>query len=176
MGTETENTAETTVAEPIALEPAVAVTPEEGAPTKAIVIVGSGVLPKGGKQLVIVSEARTPDADGAPQWKKDGYPEGADIYFRTDVATNFPTSAPEVITLGVDIQQFSFQGFTRALGYVCVGPAHPAYAAANIAYQRGATDIKIVGLSDSEKEHLKKFFDVLPTDPVAPAQVKVSFA
>lgn len=176
MGTETETPAETIAAEPIALEPGIVVIPEDGAPTKAVIIVGSAVLPKTGKQLVIVAEARTPDSDGVPQWKRDGYPEGADVYFRTETGTVFPASAPEVITLGIDIQQFSFQGFTRALGYVCVGPAHPAYAAANIAYQRGATDIKIVGLSDSEKEHLKKFFDVLPTDPVAPAQVKVSFA
>lgn len=174
MGTETE-TKTPAADESAALDPGVVAT-DVGAPKKALIVVGSAVLPKTGKQLVIVAEARTPDADGVPQHKTSGYPEGADIYFRTDAETGFPTSAAEVITLGVDVQQIGFQGFSPVEGYVCVGPAHPAYAAANIAYQRGATDLKIVGLADSEKQHLKAFFDALPTDPIAPAQVKVSFA
>lgn len=140
---------------------------------KAVVVIGAVKnLPKA--DIVIVAESRTPDADGVPQLVTSGYPSGADLYYRTEEAVKFPAKA-KIVTLGIDALQDGFWGFTPKWGDVCVGPAHPAFAAANLAYQMGATEIEIVGLVDAEKERLKPYFDDLPTNAVAPAQVAVSF-
>lgn len=137
---------------------------------RAVVVAGGSTLPKA--DLVIVVEARTVEA-GEVVVKKDGYPKGADIYLRYEASTKFPAGKAEVFTMGLDLQQLNFGGFTRQEGYVNVGPAHPAFAAANLAYQRGATDIEIVGLSDAEKARLQPYLDALPHDAAAPAQVTV---
>lgn len=152
-----------------------AVQPEAVALTKALVVVGNHKIPKDGKTFVVVVEERKPAADGEERVVKlDGYPSNADLYYRTDPAVTFPGNAKEVLTLGVDVFQGGLWGFSKRAPFVHVGPAHPAFAGANLAFQRGATEISIVGLTDSEKEHLKTFFDALPADTFAPAQVTVS--
>lgn len=144
---------------------------------KAVIVAGGSVVPKA--DISIVVEARTygkPDADGAISIsvKLDKYPSGADTYLRYDPAVTFPTDAPEILTMGENIQQNNFWGFTMQPGHLNVGPAHPAYAGANLAAQRGAIDIEIIGLTDAEKEKLRPFFDELSTNAVEPAQVTVS--
>lgn len=147
-------------------------------PAKKAVIVAAGMnIPSAA--LTIVVEARKYSGDGTEESpitvdvKKTGYPAGADYYLRYDEDVNFPKDA-KVITMGVDVQQLNFSGFTRLPGQLNVGPAHPAYAAANLAYQLGATTIEIVGLTDAEKEKLQPYIDGLPTHAVEPAQVAVS--
>lgn len=153
---------------------------------RAIVVVGPGPIPAG-YALVLVAEARSyvepvfaeQDGEqvlvspGSSAAVTDGYPAGAALYFRTDPSVGFPEGA-NVKTLGVNVLQNRYDGFTPREGHVNVGPCHPAYAAANLAWQLGATAIDIQGLTDGEKERLKPWFDRLPTHAVEPAQVAVS--
>lgn len=150
--------------------------------TKAVVIVGNHRFPSDRSDtLVIVTEERkiTMSDDGEAvkdvQLKTSGYPSGADLYYRTDAAVEFPHNA-QVLTLGVDVQQGMLWGFSPDVAWVHVGPASPAYAAANLAWQRGATEIEIIGLDDREKAQLQAFIDRLPTDTVAPSSAKVTLA
>lgn len=145
---------------------------------RAVVVVAGMTVPDA--DLKIVTEARSysggDDTPLAIKVKQSGYPTGADTYLRYDPEVAFPRSAPEVLTMGVDLAQGGFAGFARQDGVVNVGPAHPAYAAANLAFQRGATEIEIVGLTDAEKEKLRPYFDGLATHAAEPAQVAVSFS
>lgn len=159
------------------------VAPEPEQKKKAVVVVGS-VSPIPSADIVIVVEAATfkrpegaeKDAPATERHvKKTGYPTGADTYLRYDTEVKFPADAAEVLTMGVDLSQLNFRGFTRQLGMINVGPASPAYAGANLAYQRGATDIRIVGLTDDEVARLKPYVDELPYLTADAAEVSVSF-
>lgn len=155
------------------------VVPEPTVRQKAVVVAGGTNLPDAPIQIVVEGRKFTVDDDGkitGAETKKSHYPTGAQTYLRYDPEVTFPKDAAEVLTMGVDVFQHNFAGFTRQRGHLNVGPAHPAYAAANLAYQRGATDIEIVGLSDHEKERLQPYFDRLATDPAEPAQVTVTFS
>lgn len=159
------------------LAPSAAVSPPVEGYKKAVVVAGGSSIPDADLKVVVESRKYSGGVDDVPltsEPKKSHYPAGADLYIRYDTEVQFPKDAPEILTVGVDVQQHNFWGFTRQLGSVNVGPAHAAYVGANLAYQRGATHIDIVGLTDGEKERLKPFFDRLPTDPVEPAQVVVS--
>lgn len=146
----------------------------EPAITKALIVVGNHRFAKDDKRFKIVVEAYGFTEDGVtPVVKPDGYPAGADLYYGTDPTVIFPKDAKEVIILGYDVAQLNFWGFSPDPAYVCVGPASPAYGAANIAAQRGATQIEIIGLSDAEKERLKPFLADLPTNLLAPSSVKI---
>lgn len=155
--------------------------PEPSDRRTAAIIAGGTAVPKA--DIIIVVERATfkrpegsePDAVAKRVATKQGYPAGAQTYLRYDPEVNFPADA-EVLTMGVDVQQGSLYGFTRRIGELNVGPASPVYAAANLAYQRGATHIEIVGASDAEKERLQHYFDRLSDYPVDPAQVTVSFS
>lgn len=151
----------------------------------AVIVAGGSEVPKADIVIVVEHASLTfrdepAEAGGDPvrvsdrKLKKQGYPAGAQTYLRYDPEVAFPKDAAEVMTMGVDVQQHNFAGFTKQLGLLNVGPAHPAYAAANLAYQRGATHIRIVGLSAYEKERLQPYFDGLATDPAGPAQVAVT--
>jgi hypothetical protein len=169
---------ETDPVPPVVAE-AVAVVVEEAPrpPRKGVVIVGNHRLPDD-KRMSIVVEKRTVEGEGEGVkvvLKKIGYPAGADFYYRTDPEVEFPKDS-KVITLGEDVRQGAFAGFTLNKEFVNVGPASPVFGAANYLYQQGATEIEIVGLTDAEKERLRPYFDGLPTDPVSPAQVTVTLA
>lgn len=151
-------------------------TPEPVDKKTAVIVMGGTTVPAADIRIVVESRKyidATDDAPASVEVKKSHYPTGADIYLRYDPEVQFPKDA-KVVTMGVDVQQLNFSGFTRQIGLVNVGPAHPAFAAANLAYQEGATDITIVGLTEAEKERLQPFFDGLATHSVDPAQVTVS--
>lgn len=139
----------------------------------AVVIVGDHPLPKDGRFTIVV-EGRV-YGDGASKPKTDGYPAGADLYYRTDPAVRFPPKS-NVVTLGVDVRQGHFWGFTLNREYLNVGPAHPAFGGANLAYQHRAKAIEIIGLNDAEKALIQPYIDALPTDVIAPATVPVTLA
>lgn len=155
--------------------------PTAGAAKKAgkAIVVAGGPIPKG-YDFVVVVEGRTyglAKEAGEPASitvKKGDYPAGADAYLRYERGVTFPDDAKAVLTMGENVLQNNFGGFTRAAGHLNVGPAHPAYAGANLAYQHGFTTIDITGLTDVEKARLRTFFDGLATHPAEPAQVTVS--
>lgn len=151
------------------------VTPEPDARKTAVIVAGGSTIPKAAISIVVQSQRYSTDEEGntSVEVKKSHYPAGADVYLRYDPEVQFPKDA-EVLTIGDNVQQGNFWGFTRQRGALNVGPAHPAYAGANLAYQMGATHIEIVGLTEAEKERLQVYFDRLPQDPVEPAQVAVS--
>jgi hypothetical protein len=102
--------------------------------------------------------------------------EAPDLYYRTDETVEFPAKAT-VVTLGVDVIQGLIWGFSPDPRWAHVGPGSPAYAAANIAYTRGARKIEISGLSDFYKGRLQPFIDEVTTHHQAPApdvEIKVS--
>lgn len=106
------------------------------------------------------------DPSALPGFVGRKYPKG-DIYFRMDPDIDFGHKEGEVVTLGVEVRQEAFKGFTRLPGHVNVGPAHPAFAAANYAYLLGAREIEVHGLDDEEKGKLAIWFgDGLPEDVV----------
>lgn len=162
-------------------EPAPPAAPETPAPPedpieakkwKKTLVVASGRIPTNETRAVIIVEDRGVDAEGNQTLKTEGYPTKGDLYYRTVEDVNFPDKA-DVITLTKDVFQGLLWGFSPSPRYVNVGPASPVYAAANIAWQRGAEEIEIIGLSDAQKAHLKPWFDRLPKDPIAPADVKI---
>lgn len=135
--------------------------------SKGAVIVANGAIPKDDKRPVIIVETRGDDGKLDAERK---YPTKGDLYYRTDPAVDFGGHGP-VITLGVDVRQGLLWGFSNDALFVNVGPASPVYAAANLAYLQGATDIEIVGLTDAQKEHLAPWFAALAKGgpaPVAP--------
>lgn len=145
----------------------------EGEGKKRWLIIAGGKIPPGDTRPVIVVEQRgapttTPAAspEGEPvvtqgEIKLTGYPTKAALYLRVTPEVEFSGDAP-VLTVGQEIKQMGFWGFAPETGKVHVGP-HPAWAAANIAWQKGATDIEIAGLTDDEKARLQPFVDNLPT-------------
>lgn len=140
---------------------------------RAAVVVGAGVLPND-YDLVIVAEGRVYAEDGSSVAVAGGYAKGADLYLAISEGVSFPAKS-KALRVGHDVKQHELWGFTLVTGFVNVGPAHPAYAAANLAYQRGFTAIDIHGLTAGEKERLAPWFDALATHAVEPAQVAVSF-
>lgn len=146
---------------------------------RAVVVVGTGEIPRG-YDFAVVTERRIFERQNGKPTKvfletKD-YAPGADLYYRTDNLVHFPKES-RVLTLGEDLVQHRTAGFSRGEGEVNVGPAHPAFSAANLAWRFSkATVIDIVGLSVEEQAALKPWFDELPNHPVDPASVVVSFS
>lgn len=148
---------------------------------KTLIVVGNHRIPSGNKRPVIVVESREFKLDDKGQvtgttLKTDGYPAGADLYYRTDPEVKFPADAEgKTITLGVDVEQGLIWGFSPHPHYVHTGPFYPSYSAANLAYLRGAEDIEIVGLSEHEKEKLKPFIEGLKDGGPQPRPLKEGF-
>lgn len=141
---------------------------------KALIIVGNHKFDRNDKRMVIVVEAAVYDKEGHATPKLDGYPGGANMYYRVTPDVVFPESeGAEYITLGIDIEQFLFWGFSPDPRYLSVGPASPAFGAANIAAQRGATEIEIVGLTENEKDRLAPYLADLPTNAIAPSDATI---
>lgn len=176
------------------------ITPAKAPPdwSKTTIVVGAAPIPNTNGGAVIVCEGRnfiigesgevvgkTEENPSPITLIKEGYAEGGDLYFRTDPDVQFPASAAgKIVTLGRDVTQGGFWGFSPQPSTINVGPAFPAYGAANIAWQKGATEISIVGLSDWEKSRLMPFINALPEggpippegapDLRAPALVKIT--
>lgn len=146
----------------------------------AFIVAGAPkTMPKGkGDRMVIVAENRLPlpEGDVPADFSSDDleatYPKGAAIYYgyATVVDPDKPadeqrrifgdsTDEGEVILMGDHVRQFSHEGLSRKTGWLSVGPGHPVYGAVNIAWQRGARDVKVVGLRDDEIKALKPWFD-----------------
>lgn len=142
--------------------------------TKGVLIIAAGSIPSlksGDKRAVMICEAWSDPVlaeDGdtiEPATRREsGYPAKGHLYFRTDPSTDFGDHGP-VFTLGIDVRQVGFWGLADRAGFVCVGPAMPAYACLNIAVQNGATEIEIYGLTDRQKGLLQPFIDDLKSDP-----------
>lgn len=134
-----------------------------------------------GAGVIVVESHEYPEVDDDGNHVKDaprtltGYAKGADLYVRQSDDVEFPADA-QVVTIGETVQQGGFGGFAKKVGEVHVGPASAAFAAANLAWQRGATDIKIIGLDDRQKAHLQPFIDDLPTHPHGAADVSITLA
>lgn len=143
-----------------------------------VVIVAGGSIPdKIGNARVIVVEQRsaakfdekTGEKLSGGEVRASGYPKDADLYYRTDDTAQFPDGA-EIVTLGDTVASKGVGGFsTRGLR---VGPGHAAYAAANLAFQRGAKEIQISGLKSADQDLLQPWFD----SPKMPQGVAVTFA
>lgn len=145
----------------------------------ALIVAGAPkAMPTKGDRMVIVVENRlalpedfdkNPDPEFTSADDKATYPKKADIYFGyanvadsngAEAARIFPDAGEgEVILMGDNVRQASHTGLTRKSGFLSVGPAHPVYAAVNLAWQRGARDVKVVGLRDDEREKLRPWFD-----------------
>lgn len=151
---------------------------EEGGWRRTLIVAGGGSIPGNvGRRKVIVTEHRGDAAyDDAGVKTADGelktgrYAKGADLYYRTDASVEFPEDGA-VHTLGDTVRVKGVGGFADR-GGVRTGPGHPAYAAANLAYQQGARDIEIAGVSKADQETLSTWF----ASAKMPADVKITFA
>lgn len=173
--------------------PAAAATDDDNPWAKhgALIVAGApGKMPTKGSRKVIVAENRlqVPEkdvpADFTSQDDKATYPKGGDVYYgyarvvdpnAPDAEANriFGDSAAEaeVVLMGDTVRQFSHEGLSRKPGSLSVGPGHPVYGAVNIAWQRGARDVKVVGLRDDEIKALRPWFD-----QIAPEFEKLDYA
>ena len=160
-----------------AAAPEAAVADEASNWNKVIIVAGGSIPDKLGGAKVIVVEQRsaakfdekTGEKVSGGEVRASGYPKGADLYYRTEDTASFPDDA-EVITLGDNAVAKGVGGF--AARGLRVGPGHPAYAAANLAHQRGAKEIQIVGLKAADQELLQPWFD----SPKMPQGVAVTFS
>lgn len=136
--------------------------------TRALVLAGGGMLPRGETRPVVVAEVR---GDDGALLSAQSYPKGADLYVRFDPAAPVGDAA---LTLGRDLEQGLLSGLSVIPGVVHVGPAHPAYAAVNLATLAGAAEVEVAGLSALWKERLAPWFDRIATDPRFPSDVKIT--
>ena len=143
--------------------------PDSSKDWTSVLVLAGGSADSGEKRPIIVAEVRADDG----QLAKAVYPAGADIYFRSGVdGADFKSGV--VVTLGVDIDQGTLHGFSSVMSLVHVGPAHPAYAAANLAFLHGAEAIEVRGLSPYWKDRLQPWFDEVPSDKAFPAAVSIT--
>lgn len=150
----------------------------EGGKWNKVVVVAGGRIPANvGRRRVIVAESRgsatTDEKTGvvtAGELKTSGYPKDADLYYRSDSSVEFPEGA-SIYTLSDNVRASGFGGFSSR-GSVRLGNTHPAYAAANLAYHRGAKEIEIVGLKEDEKEAMRPWIE----SPKMPDGVKITLA
>ncbi|AKU43437.1 hypothetical protein CPT_Sansa33 [Caulobacter phage Sansa] len=123
---------------------------------KALVLAGGGErMPNRDGRKVIVVQVTGVDADKAT------YPKSGDAYLGYaggEEPFSSEITAP-VFLLGGNVRQKGFRGLSKISGYLCVGPSHPAFAAVNLAWQKGARDVKVVGLTDAEAAHLRPWFE-----------------
>jgi hypothetical protein len=107
------------------------------------------------------------------------YAGGTALLVGQKVAVSYDpaAAAPDGATLkvvGLDLRQIGFSGFSEVEGFVCVGPAHPVYVAANLAFMAGVKQLTVKGLPDdsppsgegedakpgsNQRERLAVFFD-----------------
>ena len=129
---------------------------------------GAKTIPAPGRRIIVAEAMSEADKDGVRASKTTGYPKDADLYLRANPALDFNTDAP-VLTLGEDVRVSGSGGFS--LRGLRIGPGLPAYAAANLAWQRGAKDIAIAGLSKADQDVLAPWFA-----SKMPDGVKITFA
>ena len=173
----TEPAADAPLAPGAELAPAPAPEIDEAGWSRAVVV-ASGRVPQGiGRRKVIVVETQTQAAvrneDGSEKeparYKVEGYPSDADLYYGVTGEAKFPADKPAFI-LGQNVRPSGNGGFSPK--GVRVANGHPAYAAANLAYQQGARDIVIAGVSKADQEKLEPWF----ASSKIPEDAKISFA
>lgn len=135
---------------------------------RVLVNAGAKSIPADGRRVIVAEAMVEADKSGVRASKTSGYPKDADLYLRVNPELDFGVDA-EVITLGVEARAKGVGGF--AVRGLAVGNGHPAYPAANLAWQRGAKDIVIAGLTKADQEALAPFFTLK-----MPAGVKIAFA
>lgn len=159
------------VAAPAVPAPEVLVAPVEKSWAEVVVLCNGKIGPKEGRPVIVV-ESR---GDDGVLLQGRIYPPEGDIYYRTEPTIDFGVDPSKtVLTLGYDLGQYGTKGFSKFPGGVNVGPASPPYGAANLAFQRGAMTIDIVGLSQAQKDHLSPWIAELTQDPSLPAGLKVN--
>jgi hypothetical protein len=126
---------------------------------KALIVAGApDRLPAKADRKVIVVQVTGEAGKGAI------YPKTADAYLgyaqdgEEDPVFSEEITAP-IYLMGLNVRQFGFRGLSETSGFLSVGPAHPVYAAVNLAYQQGARDVKVVGLTDAERAQLRPWFE-----------------
>lgn len=135
-----------------------------------IVANGADRMPPKKDRKVIVVEARSqPDeaGQGGGAFVPDAvYPKTADAYLgwaqvdETGAERQiFPDVSAPVFIVGKNLIQFGLGGLSRKAGYVSVGPAHPIYAAVNLAHLQGAKTVEIVGMTDHDKAVVGPYLD-----------------
>lgn len=144
---------------------------DEGDWAKVIILAGGGKsLPTKNGAKVIVAETRTQpgeDGTGAGQYDAEAsYPKNADAYvghFGFD-AENKPNGlfadidGPKFI-IGDNVKQFGIGGVSRQPGFLSVGNGSSIVAAANLALQKGAKEVTVVGMTDHDKATTGRFLD-----------------
>ena len=130
----------------------------------ALVVAGGPVPADLGGRKVIAVERRLPTYDrdkvltgSIADTDLSHYPAKADVFIRYDEDCPVPPGA-QPFTMGVDLIQFGFSGMSPRRGAVCVGPASAVYAAVNVAYLEGARDVKVIGLTEAERDQLAPWF------------------
>lgn len=139
--------------------------------TKVLIVAGAtfdSKLADGRKVIVVQSTVRKKASDDFghrnpsdhPEIAARAYPMGGDAYLKMDPEVEFGAipAAAEILAFGGNIFQMTTAGFERQAPHVNVGPASPVYAAANVAWQRGARDIAVTGVSPEDAATLKLWF------------------
>jgi len=154
--------------------------PEDGQTTedaqsawsKVTIVANRKGLPSGDLGKTIVIQAFDAPKEGeAAQPSDTTYPAKADAYLgyapsplpadgNTAAAVFGPAAEnAQVFLLGDNVRQGGFRDLATQPGFLNVGPAHPAYAAVNLAFQMGARDVRIVGLREDEVERLRPWLE-----------------
>lgn len=137
------------------------------------VVVAAGAperLPPHKGERIIVAERRTqPDENGAGGGlfdEKAAYSKNADAYVghlefdADDKPRNpFADASGPVFLLGGNVKQFGLGGVSRQHGFLSVGPGSSVVAAVNLALQKGAKEVRVVGLSDHDRAVVGPWLD-----------------
>lgn len=128
-------------------------------------------LPAHKEAKVIIAERRTqPDEKGLGAGQHDAeavYSKNADAYvghaqFDKDGGeiNVFPdASGKPVFLIGGNVRQFGLGGVSRQPGFLSVGPGSSIVAAANLALQKGAKEVRITGMTDHDKAIVGPWLD-----------------
>lgn len=133
---------------------------------------------RNGRKVIVVERRTQPDhKDGAGRFDAEAkYPTAADAYLgyadansSSEIDRVFPDAQGKpVFLVGHNIRQFSLGGVSRNQGYLSVGPAHPVYAAVNLALQQAperkageepTQQVEITGLTDYDRSILGPWLD-----------------
>lgn len=135
------------------------VAPEANPWKHTIIACGAKIATAIKNAKVIVVQTRTRPAVAEGEAPSDAFVPRAyavgDVYLRFDPRIDFgDVGEAEVLEMGTSLPQNGFGGLSTIPGEVCVGPAHPAYAAMDLAKQRGAAWVTFDSLDEGERQKL----------------------